>query len=117
MLFARMQDLAKRAYRQNIYTYSGFLTPAELAELEDKRAEFSFVRMTFFGGTPDCERQMVQFGSEEIFGYPGTFPIATILVEPLLEKFADTFCHRDFEHSQVIFTRVITYSQDRQTHI
>ena len=60
VLIARLQDLAKRAYRQNIYTYSGFLTPAELAVVYEKQADFSFVGMTCFGGTPECERQMVQ---------------------------------------------------------
>ena len=89
VLIARLQDLAKRAYRQNIYTYTGFLTPAELAVVYEKQAEFSFVGMTCFGGTPECERQMVQFGSEELFGYAGVFPISIILVAPLLEKFAE----------------------------
>ena len=64
VLIARLQDLAKRAYRQNIYTYTGFLTPAELAVVYEKQADFSFVGMTCFGGTLECERQMVQFGSE-----------------------------------------------------
>ena len=80
VLIARLQDLAKRAYRQNIYTYTGFLTPAELAVVYEKQADFSFVGMTCFGGTPECERQMVQFGSEELFGYAGVFPISIILV-------------------------------------
>ncbi len=96
VLYARLQDLAKRAYRQNIYTYTGFLTPAELAVVYEKQAEFSFVGMTCFGGTPERERQMVQFGSEELFGYAGVFPISIILVEPLLEKFAEDLNHRDF---------------------
>ena len=96
VLIARLQDLAKRAYRQNIYTYTGFLTPAELAVVYEKQADFSFVGMTCFGGTPECERQMVQFGSEELFGYAGVFPISIILVEPLLDKFAEDLSHRDF---------------------
>lgn len=96
MLYARLQDLAKRAYRQNIYTYSGFLTPAELAVFYEKQADFSFISSSCFGGTPDCERQMIQFGSEEEFGYPGVFPIAVVLAEPLLEKFSDKLSHRDF---------------------
>lgn len=96
VLIARLQDLAKRAYRQNIYTYTGFLTSAELAVVYEKQADFSFVGMTCFGGTPECERQMVQFGSEELFGYAGVFPISIILVEPLLDKFAEDLSHRDF---------------------
>ena len=49
VLIARLQDLAKRAYRQNICTYTGFLTPAELAVVYEKQADFSFVGMTCFG--------------------------------------------------------------------
>lgn len=96
ILKGRLTDLAKRAYSQNIYTYSNFLSPAELALFEDIRSEVSYIRCETFGGNELCERQIVGFGSQEEFGYPGEFPIAVIKITPLLAKFSDDLNHRDF---------------------
>jgi RNA-binding protein YlmH len=95
ILKARLKDLAKKAYQQNIYTYSDFLNPAELGLLDEIRSEISYVDYETFGGTDVSERQMVGFGSEAMFGYEGQWPIAVILVEPLIEKFSDELTHRD----------------------
>lgn len=95
-LRSRLTDLAAKAYKQNIYTYSGFLTPAEIAVLDDMRGELSYVDYTVFGGGEICERQMVGFGSEVMFGYEGEWPISVIKVEPLIDKFSDELGHRDF---------------------
>lgn len=92
----RLIDLAERAYQQNIYTYSSFLSVAELSLLEDIHNDISYIHYECFGGNELCERQIVGFGSEEDFGYPGHFPIAVIKVTPLLEKFSDSLNHRDF---------------------
>lgn len=96
ILKGRLTDLAKRAYSQNIYTYSNFLSPSELALFEDIRSEVSYICCDSFGGNELCERQIIGFGSEEEFGYPGEFPIAVIKVTPLLAKFSDDLNHRDF---------------------
>lgn len=96
VLKSRLKDLAKKAYQQNIYTYSTFLTPAELAVPDELEAELSYVDYVTFGGGDICERQMVRFGSEEMFGYQGVWPISIIRVEPLVEKFSDELTHRDF---------------------
>lgn len=96
ILKGRLMDLAKRAYQQNIYTYSNFLSIAELSLLEDIKEDISYIHYECFGGNELCERQIVGFGSEEDFGYPGHFPITVIKVTPLLERFSDTLNHRDF---------------------
>lgn len=96
ILKGRLTDLAKRAYQQNVYTYSSFLSMTELSLLEDIRQDISYIHWECFGGNELCERQIVGFGSEEEFGYAGHFPIAVIKVSPLLEKFSDTLTHRDF---------------------
>lgn len=96
ILKGRLTDLAKRAYTQNIYTYSNFLSPAELVTFEDIRSEVAYIPCTIYGGNELCERQMIGFGSEEVFGYPGDFPITVIKVTPLLTKFSDDLNHRDF---------------------
>ncbi len=96
ILKGRLSDLAKRAYNQNIYTYSNFLSLAELAVFEDIRSNLSYIHCESFGGNELCQRQMVQFGSEDEFGYPGTYPIAVLKATPLLAKFSDDLNHRDF---------------------
>ena len=96
MLRNRLRELAERAYHQNIYTYTGFLSLAEQSVLADMERELSFIPWRLFGGRENCERQMAEFGSEELFGYAGTFPIALLQVAPAMEKFADALTHRDF---------------------
>ena len=96
ILRARLSDLAKRAYQQNVYTYSNFLSPSELAVFQDMSGELSYAGFTCFGGNELCERQVVGFGSEELFGYAGHFPIAVIEITPLIEKFSDKLTHRDY---------------------
>lgn len=96
LLKARLKDLAFKSYKQNIYTYSSFLTPAELAVLDSMREELSYVDYETYGGAFLCERQMVGFGSEASLGYAGVWPIHIVKVEPLIDKFSDALSHRDF---------------------
>ena len=96
ILKGRLADLAKRAYHQNIYTYSNFLSAAELSWLDEMRDDISYIHCETFGGNELSERQIAGFGSEEEFGYAGVFPIAVIKVSPLLQKFSDSLNHRDF---------------------
>lgn len=96
LLIARMMELAQTAYRQNRYTFSHFLTPAELTLLDEMSSELHFVDFDTYGGNENCERQMVRFGSERMFGYEEEYPIAVLLIEPLSAKFAETLEHRDY---------------------
>lgn len=57
---------------------------------------FSYVDYSLYGGAEMCERQMVKFGSEEMFGYDEEFPISCVVIEPLLKKFAEKLGHRDY---------------------
>lgn len=96
ILKARLKDLAQKAYQQNIYTYSQFLSVAELTTLDSMREELSFIDYSLNGGHELCERQMVAFGSERMFGYACTWPICILEIAPLMDKFSDTLTHRDF---------------------
>lgn len=96
LLKARLKDLAFKSYKQNIYTYSSFLTPAELSVLDSMREELRYVDYETYGGAFLCERQMVGFGSEASLGYAGVWPIHVVKVEPLIDKFSDALSHRDF---------------------
>lgn len=93
---ARLIDLANRAYRQNTYTYTGFLNAAELSLLDLVAADISFIRHEANGGFALAERQMIRFGSEDAFGYTEPWPVSIVKVTPVIEKFADDLSHRDF---------------------
>ena len=96
ILMGRFRDLAKRAYEKNIYTYSSFLSLPEQGVLEAMTKELSFIPYKLFGGHEMAERMVVGFGSEELFGYPGQFPVTILKVTPVLEKFGEELNHRDY---------------------
>lgn len=96
LLKKRFEELANKTYRNNLYTFTNFLTMAEQDAFYQMQKEISYVPYTLYGGTNDCERLMIRFGSEELCGYEEPFPICCILIEPLVKKFADTLSHRDF---------------------
>ncbi|MCD8217132.1 MAG: YlmH/Sll1252 family protein [Clostridiales bacterium] len=92
----RILDLANRCYQSNVYTFSGFLNQGDQALFYEMEREVSFVPWTLFGGGEDCERRILRFGSEEMLGYEEEFPISCLVVQPLMQKFADNLTHRDF---------------------
>ncbi len=91
----RFLELADRAWRQNLFTFTGFLSLAE-QDVLCQTAKEAGVFVSLEGGIAHAERQMARFGNPEEFGYEEPFPIRCLLVEPLQEKFADAFTHRDF---------------------
>lgn len=96
LLRGRLLDLAKRSYNSGIYTFSGFLSMADISVYLEMSRELSFVPSMAFGGGEDCERKMVRFGSEETLGYEVEFPIAVLKISPLIPKFSEPLSHRDF---------------------
>lgn len=96
LLKGRMEDLANRAYRQNTYTYTNFLSSSDLEVFYELCPKLSFVGYRLFGGYEGSDRLMVGFGSEEVNGYTEEFPIDSIRIMPLIDKFSDELTHRDF---------------------
>lgn len=96
LLKKRLAELAEKSWRNNQYVFTNFLNMAEMNTFYEMKREIAHVPFTVFGGTENCERQMIRFGSEELFGYEEPFPICCLLAEPLIEKFSDDFSHRDF---------------------
>lgn len=92
----RLKDLADKSYRQNVFTFSGFLGLAELDAYYRMEKELLFSHPALFGGDEAAERKIIRFGSVEDFGYEEEFPIVCIHIKPLLAKFADNLSHRDF---------------------
>jgi len=95
LLSKRFRELADKADRSNIYTFTNFLTPMEYSILLQSAKEFPQVSFTAFGGTEDAERVMVRFGDPESFGYETPFPIVLLEIKPASPKFAESLGHRD----------------------
>lgn len=92
----RWEELAVKCCRNQCYTYTGFLGMAELALFHRMKQRLSGTDHTLFGGRPESERQMIQFGSREMLGYEEAFPIACVEVAPSAPKYAEELTHRDF---------------------
>lgn len=92
----RLRDLADKSFRQNIYTFTGFLGLAQLEVYYRMEKELFFAHPTLFGGNEGTERQMIRFGDSEEFGYAEEYPITCLHIRPLIAKFAEQLSHRDF---------------------
>ena len=92
----RLQELADRSYSGGNFTFTDFLSVAELAAYFEMERELQYASPTLFGGSELAERQMIRFGNPEEIGYDHPFPIAALLIRPLIEKFSDDLTHRDF---------------------
>ncbi len=91
----RLYDLAGRAYNNNCFTFTDFLTPAEISDFYGISRDGVFKGYKVFGGFEEAERAVIRFGDEEEFGYNVEFPIVNVKVSPLIMKFADNLSHRD----------------------
>lgn len=96
LLKKRFRELADKAWQNNIYTFTGFLSLSDLSCFYEMERELSFVPAVVFGGSEDTERAMIRFGSKELFGYEEEFPVTCLKIRPLMQKFADDLSHRDF---------------------
>ena len=96
LLKNRFIELAKKSYNAGIFTFTDFLGLAEQDVFEEAKAAIRPLPYTLFGGVEGTERVMIRFGDAEELGYEIPFPIATVKVEPLSQRFADKLTHRDF---------------------
>ncbi|MBO4290253.1 MAG: hypothetical protein J5865_09185 [Lachnospiraceae bacterium] len=91
-----IRDLARQAESRGTYTYSAFLSPAELSDILARERELIPVPFAVWGGSEAAERKLIGFGSETWFGYPPAWPICVIAIEPAAERFAEDLSHRDY---------------------
>ncbi len=98
LLKKRFCDLADKADRRNIVTFTEFLNLNELNIFYQTEKELSFVKCSSFGGYENAERQIIAFIPDALsYQEPSChFPISCIRVQPLHEKYADALTHRDF---------------------
>ena len=92
----RIRDLADKSFKQNVYTFTGFLGLSEQDVFWQVAGEIKFAKYELWGGLDTSERKVVRFGSMEDLGYEEDYPIVCIHIRPVIEKFADSLSHRDF---------------------
>ena len=96
LLKKRLEELARRSYTQNMFTFTDFLSLPELDLFFQNEPQLKYAGVTVFGGSEGCDRKMIRFGNPEELGYEESFPIVCIAIEPLLEKFGENLSHRDY---------------------
>ena len=94
----RLTELSERAERTGTFTFTDFLSMAEVSVFRKMRREGSLGKALVYGTDVgiDTERCMIRFGDEESCGYSEEFPILIVKIAPVQAKFADDLTHRDF---------------------
>lgn len=92
----RFYDLAERAFRQGIYTFTCFLGLSDQDLFWQEETGLRYAGYRLCGGYEGAERAVIRFGNPGELGYEMEFPIACIRIQPLARKFADALTHRDF---------------------
>lgn len=94
LFLGRARDMAKRAFERGFFVYGNFMSAGELSLLEvDEQTAGCF---SVYGGYDEAERVVAAFGSEEIFGYPPSFPVRALCINCRSEKYAEPLTHRDY---------------------
>ena len=96
VLKGRLKDLANMSYRQNRYTYTNFMSAADMEVFFSNVDDLSFAGYQIYGGRESCDRVMIAFGRESDMGYSAEFPISMIKIAAAIDKFSDDLNHRDF---------------------
>lgn len=92
----RLRDLSDKAFRQGIFTFTGFLGLAEQDVFWQEEPKLRYAGYKLEGGFEAADRVVIRFGSEEELGYEMDFPISCIHICPNTRRFADELSHRDF---------------------
>lgn len=92
----RFLELAKRSYEQNIYCFTSFLGLSEQSLFWEISEQTAYAGFKLFGGSENCDRKILRFGNPDMLGYEQEFPMVSIKITPLVQKFSDEFSHRDF---------------------
>lgn len=92
----RAVELSEKSYRQNCYTFTGFLSLAEQEILRQELGKKDCGSWELWGGSEGCERLVARFGAPEELGYEEPYPIVCLHISPLSPKFAEELSHRDY---------------------
>ena len=92
----RFRELADRSFQKGQFTFTDFLSMAELSVFYENENELAYAHPEVYGGCEAAERKMIRFGNAEELGYEQEFPIKVLKIRPQNRKFADDLGHRDF---------------------
>lgn len=95
ILKKRLIELAERSYQNNIYTFTDFLGIADINIFYENENLLRYAGVSIWGGNEICERKLIRFGDKGTLMYEEEFPIVTLIIRPLMAKFADELTHRD----------------------
>ena len=96
LLRKRYEELASKAYNNNQYTFTGFLSEADQAVFLSMERKLSFVHYEMDGGYEESTRKVLRFGNPEELGFLDQYPICCISIEPIIMKFGEELSHRDY---------------------
>lgn len=97
LLFAKALDQAMVSAKRRQPAFTDFMDRAKCARFQERLGGSKEWSVTLFGGTEDCERQMMGFSpaGEELL--PEEFPIKVIQIRRKSKKFGQTdLSHRDY---------------------
>lgn len=95
LLIKRFQELADRADRRGIYTFTDFLGLNGQSVLDSILKSLP-APCVLFGGMEGCERAVARFGDPDSFHYETPFPIACVRILPRDTRFSEPPTHRDY---------------------
>ena len=90
------EDMASRAYKNNHYIFSDFLSLSEQEDFYKEVPSFPPIPYELWGGFEDAERKVLRFGNEDYFGYLESYPLVCLKISPINAKFASEVTHRDY---------------------
>ncbi len=95
LLFAKALDRAIFAMRRREPAFTDFMDRAKCTRFRERLRGIGGLEVTLFGGTEDCERQMMGFFAEALTAEE--FPIRAIKIRRKSRKFGQTdLSHRDY---------------------
>ena len=97
LLFAKALDQAIFAMKRRQPSFSDFMDRAKCARFAERMRGIRDLNVTLFGGTEDCERQMMGFSLADDEISEEEFPIKIIKIRRKSKKFGQAdLSHRDY---------------------
>ena len=97
LLFAKALDQAIFAMKRRQPAFTDFMDKAKCVRFRERLQGIRELEVTLFGGTEDCERQMMGFSLAGEPLLPEEFPMKTIKIRRKSKKFGQAdLSHRDY---------------------
>ncbi len=96
IIVRKLIDLANKAYKCNIVTYSSFLSLSQISLFMAQKKDFDFVEYNLYGGSLQSERKIIAFRPFNSDYLEYEYPIDIIKISPLSLKYSEVLNHRDY---------------------